>query len=203
MSKPPKNTPRHASDFYETPAWVVHEMIRIARHVLPMIPKSVLEPGCGPEAPFLKSAATAWPLAWLAGVEYLPQPAGPLVAYRQPVLHFNQDYMTRQSTQRFDLIITNPPFSLAQEFLAASRKHLAPGGKIVFLLPLTWLACRKRWEAIYKISDNRPESVHVLVVRPSFTGEGTNATEYGIFVWGEGCNIGATKVCWVPPRAKP
>ena len=76
-----------------------------------------------------------------------------------------------------DVCITNPPFSRALTFLQKSLKEC---GTVVYLLRLNFLGSQSRkafWE------QNPPSHLYVLSKRPSFTGRGTDATEYAWFVW--------------------
>lgn len=88
------------------------------------------------------------------------------------------DYLTHTPTLSYDLIITNPPFSLALEFL---QKSLQEATTVVYLLRLNFLGSQKRrpfWQA------NRPSHVLVLSSRPCFTGDGkTDSIEYSWFCW--------------------
>ncbi len=80
----------------------------------------------------------------------------------------------------YDLIIGNPPYSFAQEFIDKSLKLLAPGGRLIFLLRTNFLESKKRftwWQ------DKIPSGLYVLSKRPSFTGKGTDATSYSWFIW--------------------
>lgn len=76
-----------------------------------------------------------------------------------------------------DLILTNPPFSLAKEFI----DHSLPRCKVcIMLLRINYLGSISRhpwWK------DNTPTALYVLSKRPSFTGKGTDATDYAWFVW--------------------
>lgn len=79
-----------------------------------------------------------------------------------------------------DLIITNPPFSIALDFL---EKSLKEAKTVVYLLRLNFLGSQKRkefWQS------NPPSHLFTLSKRPSFTGKGTDATEYAWFVWDRG-----------------
>lgn len=80
----------------------------------------------------------------------------------------------------FDVIIGNPPFSLAQEFIDKSLSLLNPGGKLIFLLRTNFLESKKRFEWW---QDKLPTKLFVLSSRPSFTGKGTDATSYSWFIW--------------------
>jgi hypothetical protein len=77
---------------------------------------------------------------------------------------------------RYDVAITNPPFSLAQAFIEAS---LDVAERAVMLLRLNYLASQKRSEFMRR---HAPD-VYVLPKRPSFTGKGTDSIEYAWFVF--------------------
>jgi hypothetical protein len=82
-----------------------------------------------------------------------------------------------------DLIITNPPFNIALDFL---QKSLKESKTVVYLLRLNFLGSQKRkefWQS------NPPTHLFTLAKRPSFTGKGTDATEYAWFVWDGGGGI--------------
>ena len=77
---------------------------------------------------------------------------------------------------KIDLIVTNPPFSLAKEFIEHS---IALSNTVIMLLRLNFLGSIKRrsWWI-----DNTPTSLYILSKRPSFTGKGTDATDYAWFI---------------------
>ena len=88
-----------------------------------------------------------------------------------------RDYLKDGMTGPVDAIITNPPFSLAQEFI---DKSLGEASFVAYLLRLNFLGAQKRgpwWQG------KEPTHLYVLSKRPSFTGNGTDATEYAWFVW--------------------
>jgi hypothetical protein len=76
------------------------------------------------------------------------------------------------------MIITNPPYSKAQEFVERALQEL-PKDPVVMLLPLPFLASKRRFE----FNKKHPAHVMVLPKRPSFTGGGTDAVEYAWFAW--------------------
>lgn len=76
-----------------------------------------------------------------------------------------------------DLLITNPPYSLAEEFI---RKAVSHATSVAMLLRLPFMASKKRlplWR------DLGVPDVYVLSKRPSFTGGGTDSTDYAWLVW--------------------
>jgi hypothetical protein len=94
-------------------------------------------------------------------------------------------------TPYYRVVVTNPPFSQSLEFVEACLRR-AP--IVVMLLRLNWLASQKRNPFL---REHTP-SVYILPRRPSFTGTGTDATDYAWFVWGMGAptvNVIDLEVC--------
>jgi hypothetical protein len=78
-----------------------------------------------------------------------------------------------------DLIITNPPYKFALDFVACA---LHTGRDVAMLLRLNFLASQQR-AAFHK---QHPSDVYVLPRRPSFAHKRTDSTEYAWMVWGPG-----------------
>ena len=81
-----------------------------------------------------------------------------------------------------DLIITNPPFSLAIDFL---KKSLSEAKTVCYLQRLNWLGSKVRKEFW---NNNPPDKIFVLSTRPQFKrelglGGGSDSTEYAWFIW--------------------
>ena len=80
-----------------------------------------------------------------------------------------------------DLIMTNPPFSKALEFMVHGINRCKT---MLLLLPLNYLGSQKRHK-FYSV--NPPDSLFVLSKRPSFTPDGkTAAKDYGWYLWQTG-----------------
>lgn len=90
-----------------------------------------------------------------------------------------RDYLEYKPIQeKFDVLITNPPFTYAQEFI---DKSLSESDSVWYLLRLNYLGSEKRSEWWY---GKEPTHLLVLSARPSFIdGGGTDATEYAWFGW--------------------
>jgi len=165
-----KSLLRPMLDFYETPPWCV-------RAILPHLPAAakILDAGCGTGA-ILREIVKAWPDREICGIE--KEPGRCRVAEDAALPALLGDFLL--CTDRFDLIVSNPPYSHALQFVQKAQ-DLAP--VVCMLLRLPWLASMKRaqWHR-----DN-PSHVFVLPRRPSFTGDKrTDATEYAWFLWGAG-----------------
>jgi hypothetical protein len=78
---------------------------------------------------------------------------------------------------RPDVILTNPPYSRAFEFL---EKALSEAPHVAMLLRLNFLGSEKR----AKFFQRTPPDIYVLPNRPSFARGHTDSCEYGWFVWG-------------------
>lgn len=92
---------------------------------------------------------------------------------------------------RPDYVVGNPPYNQAEEHIrhGLSVARLAVG----MLLRVNFLGGVKRRAFFEK---HRPAQVHVLTPRPSFTGGGTDATEYAFMVWTQG-SLGSTSLHWI------
>lgn len=155
MSSTNRGAIRREADFYATPEGAFKPLLSI----LPM-DKSLLywEPACG-DRRLIKWIYEAGALA--DGVDLRTD---------------GVDFLTDVNRRRF--IITNPPFSIAQEFCDHALKH---ADEVMMLLRLNFLGAQKRcgwWKA------NEPKALFVLSKRPDFTGGGGDATEYAWFYWG-------------------
>jgi hypothetical protein len=78
-----------------------------------------------------------------------------------------------------DAVITNPPYTLAAEFILRCRR-LAPQAEIAMLLRLGFLESKSR-EAFWDFMG--AADLYVLPDRPSFRGGGSDSATYAWFVW--------------------
>lgn len=158
-------------DFFPTP----HAVTRAFLEACPLPDGVWCEPACG--AGHIVEAAGprhTWVTIDIRDVPN-PAPAGTLCDMHLPSTNFLD-----LDLPHCDVIITNPPFYLAEEFV---RKALSCATHVAMLLRLAFLETRKR-EAINR---EHPADVYVLSRRPSFINNGaTDATAYGWFVWGPG-----------------
>ena len=134
------NNKRKKSDFYETP-------YSITRHLLDNeyfdYRKTILEPATGYGA-ISSILSQKWNKSLIT--EY----------------DIEKNFFTETNT--YDYIITNPPFSLANEFILKAKKIAKI--KFAFLLPLSYLHGKHRYDNIYQDTEYGLKWVHVFTRYP-------------------------------------
>lgn len=171
-------TKRAKGDFYETPAWCVEA-------ILPHLPfdgaSLVVDAGAGTGA-ISAVVAARYPNLEILGVEKNPELVAKARARGLFAAEFVEADFEKWSPPGSapDIVIMNPPFSRAREFVLHARAIVKRGGTVAALLRGGFLWGKGRREFHKKhASDLFP-----LTKRPSFTGDGkTDATEYAWFVW--------------------
>lgn len=173
MSATNRGLPRLKKDQYFTPDWLIKAILP---YVLPMEHSlDVLEPACG----------TGSIVNEINNFRLPSQPKVDAMDIEYQGCGREADFLKEHPIAKYDLIITNPPYSLAMQFVQHALKFRRTEKSIVaMLLRLNWLGTlgRKEW-----LRDNTP-SVYVSPQRPKFSlnknGKlGSDACEYGWFVW--------------------
>jgi hypothetical protein len=165
MSSTGRGTKREPNDNYPTPGWCVRRLLEAWR---PLEPAVLVEPCCGDGAIIRQMRRAGW--HWISyDVREIEA-----VAER----HRRCDFLTVATPgPTVKAVITNPPYSLAEQFIRHSRR-LYPNAELVFLLRLAFLASADR---IPLWLDVGTPDVYVLPNRPDFTGGGGDSTDYGWF----------------------
>lgn len=171
MSATNRSDVRDPDDHYATPPWATRAILRL----LPRTPGPVLEPGCGAGniLDVLRDSGRD-----VVGIELNAKRAHEarvrghrvwegnfLLGYSIPRRIFEEHLCTFDpALQKFPLIVGNPPYSLAREFVDRSRELLAPGGTIAFLLRMGFAESieRAQWHR------DHPADLKILPKRPSF-----------------------------------
>ena len=154
MSSTKRGRERNRADDYPTPSWCVRRFLE----VVPLPAGRWLEP-CGGEGNIIKNV-TRSDVQWTA-VEIREEAARKLASY-QLVTAYHCDFLnTAWGPQHWDVVLTNPPFALAIEFVQSCLKLST---HVVMLLRLNFLASEER-AAFMRAS--QPD-VYVLPNRPSF-----------------------------------
>lgn len=89
------------------------------------------------------------------------------------------DFLKTDKPAGIEWIITNPPFSLAEEFIRKAAVHDIP---FAFLLKCSYWHSAKRKPLFDKI---RPSHILPLTWRPDFTGGGGSLLDMMWVVWGK------------------
>ena len=168
---------RKKSDFYETP----YSLTRLLLEEEDLY-GSILEPACGNGA-IVKV---------LREYDYLCD-------YHD----IEKDFLMQ--TQIYDNIITNPPYSLAQEFILKAKQNACE--KIIFLLPLSYLHGKKRYDQIWTDKDFPLARIYVFTRYP-LLGEdlredgkhNTGMMVYAWYVWEKGYK-GEPVIKWLDNNA--
>lgn len=181
---------REKNDFYPTPP----ELCRAAlckSQVSTQFPM-ILDPGCG-DGPWGKAAYTRWPNACITGVDIRDVDPGYNHFIKGDFLSRSMDWRTAYTG--YDLIIGNPPYKFAEQFVRQSIDMLRPDGEVIFLLRLAFLESDRRGNGLFK--ELPPREVFVSTRRVSFTGNRkTDDTAYAIYIWQKGNPLNVTYLRW-------
>jgi len=168
------NNPKRATfDYYPTPSWAVHRFLEVC----PLPGGKWLEPCAGDGAIIKAVNEKKSSIVWSANeIQTGMQPALEPLAPRRVT---SEDYLQSSFKKgRHQVIITNPPFTLAMECIRKSFELEAD--YVVFLLRLNFLASKGRASFM---KDHTPD-VYVLSQRPAFTLSGQrDSIDYAWFVW--------------------
>lgn len=106
-----------------------------------------------------------------------------------------------QETGTYGTVITNPPFSLAFNFIKKAKEVATD--KIIFLLPLSYLHGKKRYDEIYSDTMFPLARVYVFTRYPllesTIREDGKHKTGmmvYAWFVWDKS-HVGAPEIHWL------
>lgn len=171
---------RQEYDFYPTDRGTVEDALHaIYRGVF--VPRRILDPGAGAGI-WGEVARERWRNAHITGVELRDVPSHP--AYDEWATGSFLDSGLELSSA-FDLVMGNPPYGVAEEFVRRSLSLLVPGGRLVFLLKLSFMAGKHRAANLY--AEHPPRWYAPCGRRPSFTGDGKSAPEeYTLCIWQRG-----------------
>ena len=187
-----KGAKRIQEDNYPTPPALARVGWQVAQRYLAgrvNCAVSVCEPGCGDAQPFLREALRDRRTvnAWGCDVREVAAEGGAGDIVRVDWLG------DAVGGGPWDVIITNPPYTVAEAFVRRAFQRLSASGIVVMLLRISFLApaCRREFWLEHPLSE-----VVVIRQRPSFTGDGrTDGMEYGFFVWARGV-IQAPTLSW-------
>lgn len=130
---------READDFYATDPKAVEMLIKAAPHIFHTARKNgtpIWEPACG-------TGNLAQPLTKNGFVVY----ASDLKDRGFGEVHV--DFLNTKIDNCPPIILTNPPYSLATEFIEQALEILPNGGVYIALMNISYLAGQKRYDRVY------------------------------------------------------
>jgi hypothetical protein len=170
---------RKKSDGYFTPYSITQQLLDVED-----FDGSILEPAAG-------KGAIVNVLSGPSGI-----PDADIEAY-----DVERDFL--KETRQFDCIITNPPFSLAQEFILQAKKVAKK--KIAMLLPLSYLHGEKRYREIYSDQKCFPLKCVYVFTRYPMLGDKlredgryrTGCIVFGWYIWEKKNKINEPAIRWI------
>ena len=171
MSSTNRGAIRHDADFYRTPERSVHALL----DRVDLSDRNFgqwLEPAVGDGAIIkaFDSHSSDLDPRWLS-LDIHDRGMSEFSTFTQ------QDYLSYVPAAPVEVIITNPPFGIAQDFVSHSLS-IANGAVVIMLLRLGFLGSKKRrdwWQG------KEPDALYVLSERP--TGRGGDSCDYAWYCW--------------------
>jgi hypothetical protein len=183
MSATKKNSnKRIENDYYPTPSWCVDRLL----DVLPIKDGNWLEPAAGDGAIIRAVGAHKTFMPTWTAVELQDRFKSVLEASVDPSRVHIESFLDAPLSKEYDVVITNPPFSKALEFIKKSIE-LEPE-YVCMLLRLNFMGSGERSDFLRKYTPD----IYVIPNRPSFNGKGTDSIEYAWFVWDRNKDYGSS-----------
>ena len=196
MSSTLRGYNRHKSDYYVTPNWIIDDLFdSIPELFEDMEGRIALDPCAGGGV--------------LHGMQAFDMPYPKALRRRgwktihtmdirdDSLAEIKHDFLQWDTKIDYDLIITNPPFAIAEEI---TRKALSlvdsESGKVIMLQRFNWYGSKAR-DAFFR---KYPPSLIVFhAKRPSFGGtRNTDSCEYAHFIWDNTDKSGCTSLVRIP-----
>ena len=174
MSSTNRGYNRHKSDYYITPPNAILNFIDEFIAIEEDIEGEVLDPCAGGDDKHPMSYPTALEMCGYNNITTLDIRDDSLAQIRT-------DYLTWTPNKDYSMIITNPPFNLAEKIIEKALNDVLENGFIIMLLRLNFFGSKKRFDMWNK---QLPKYCFVHHQRMSFTDDGkTDSIEYCHMVW--------------------
>jgi hypothetical protein len=177
-------------DSFPTPPWATRALVEIVLGFTEKAPHSVWEPACG-EGHMAKVLKEKFDIVIASDIH----------PYGYGVV---QDFLDPECVAPcpIDLIITNPPFKHAEQFINKSLQIANVG--VAMLTRTVFLEGKGRYNRLFK--DNPPSTVAVFtervpMVKDRLDRNASSATSYAWLVWDK-FNFDAPRMSWIPPCRK-
>ena len=188
MSSTNRGTVRNGNDYYTTPVKSIVDFIDAFNQVENVFQEdiSILDPSAGGDAinPMSYPTALSHMGISLSNLTTIDIREDSLAEIKGNFLELDQG--------EYDVVITNPPFHLAKEFVQHSLKHTKENGFVIMLLRLNFFETKSRKPFFEK---QMPKYAFVHHKRMSFTGDGkSDSVAYMHCVWQKGYYPDATEL---------
>lgn len=171
----------HIADYYRTPISDIEKFFSELDNAITIdMDKCTLDPAGGGDAENPMSYPTALHNYYAVPIENIKT-----IDIREDSLaDVKGDYLTMELDYNPYVIITNPPFNKALEFITKALDDVEDNGYVIMLLRLNFLETKARKEFFDKYM---PEYIFVHHKRMSFIkGGGTDSVAYAHYVWRKG-----------------
>ena len=190
---------RRELDAYDTPPELALACVKWCRENL-TIPEAplVLDPTAG-GGPFAAAARQVWENSRVVAVDIRDVCKASCESSGATFACADALTLNPATIKRADLIVTNPPFKLADELVKWMWINMKEGASLAFLLSVTFLGSEERWHlgSDKMVEGCAPDAPGLfkrapltycvpIVPRPSFIGSTSQKFEAALFCWVKG-----------------
>ena len=181
MSSTLRGYDRHKSDYYVTPDWIIDELFdHIPELFEEMEGRIALDPCAGGG---IVNGSQAFGMQYPEALKRQGWNTIHTMDIREDSLaEIKHDFLQWDTSIDYDLIITNPPFAIAEEITRKALSLVDPeSGKVIMLQRANWLGSASRDDFF---TEYPPSLIVFHAKRPSFGGtSSTDSIEYAHFIW--------------------
>ena len=191
MSSTLRGYDRHKSDYYVTPDWIIDELFDAIPELFEeMDGRIALDPCAGGG---IVNGTQAFGMPYPEALKRQGWEHIITMDVRDDSLaEIKHDFLQWDTKIDYDLIITNPPFAIAEEITRKALSLADPeSGKVIMLQRLNWLGSASRDDFF---TEYPPSLIVMHAKRPSFGGTtSTDSIEYAHFIWDNSDKSGGTQ----------
>lgn len=189
MSSTLRGYKRHKSDYYITPVPAIISFINEFKKYEPTaFDGNILDPCAGGDI----NNPMSYPKA-MAQIGVNEGRVTTIDIREDSLARIKGDYL-KMPNWGYSLIITNPPFNIAEDIIKKALNDVMDGGFVVMLLRLNFFGGKRRLETFWS-EVGLPKYSFVHHRRMSFTPDGrTDSIEYQHAVWQKGYNAEFTQL---------
>ncbi len=177
----------HKFDYYVTPIAEIETFINFIHKIVPNIFTGKILDSCA-------GGDNAHAMSYPTVINKIfPQLQVDTVDIRDDSLaEIKMDYLNFDCTNRYNTIITNPPFNNSLEIIKKAIEDVRKFGFVIMLQRLNFMGSKSRkafWE------ENMPKYIVVHHKRMSFTDNGgTDSIEYAHYIWQKGVKVTSSQL---------